>query len=298
MSATPRVVVVTRKTDYEALLARHATRGQAAFFLENRGQEIAEIEALHDQIHAALGAITHAIPEPWRSQRVDRDDLDRFLFEPNDLVVCVGQDGLVANLAKYLSGQPVIGVNPLPERYDGILAPHAPGDAEELIRITGTGKARLQARTMVAAELDDGQRLLALNEVFVGHQSHQSARYRVRFRTVAEHQSSSGLIVATGTGATGWARSIHLASNSALPLPQPTDNALAFFVREPFPSIATGTGITEGRLEGGATLGITSEINAGGVIFGDGIESDRMEFRWGQHLTVRQADTCLNLVSG
>ena len=109
------------------------------------------MEALHDQIYAALGVITHAIPEPWRSQRVDRDDLDRFLFERNDLVVCVGQDGLVANLAKYLDGQPVIGVNPLPECYDGILVPHAPGDAEELIRIAGTGKARLEARTMVAA---------------------------------------------------------------------------------------------------------------------------------------------------
>ena len=32
---------------------------------------------------------------------------------------------------------------------------------------------------MVEAVLDDGQSLLALNEVFIGHQSHQSARYRI-----------------------------------------------------------------------------------------------------------------------
>ncbi len=34
---------------------------------------------------------------------------------------------------------------------------------------------------MVRAELDDGQALLALNEVFVGHASHQSARYTIAY---------------------------------------------------------------------------------------------------------------------
>jgi len=57
-----------------------------------------------------------AIPSDWRRARVDRADLDRFLFEPEDVVVAVGQDGLVANVAKYLTGQPVIGCNPDPKR--------------------------------------------------------------------------------------------------------------------------------------------------------------------------------------
>ena len=45
-----------------------------------------------------------------------RGDLDRFLFEPDDLVVIVGQDGLVANVSKYLDGQPVVGINPILNR--------------------------------------------------------------------------------------------------------------------------------------------------------------------------------------
>jgi hypothetical protein len=40
---------------------------------------------------------------------------------------------------------------------------------------------------MVQAELDDGQRLLALNEIFVGHRTHQSARYRLGFGRASEH---------------------------------------------------------------------------------------------------------------
>ena len=77
---------------------------------------------------------------------------------------------------------------------------------------------------MAAARLDDGQELLALNEVFVGHASHQSARYTLALGERAERQSSSGLIVATGTGATGWAASIHRERHSGLALPAPEDD--------------------------------------------------------------------------
>ncbi len=293
-----RVVLIRRRTNYEALLQRHGTHGQAAFFLQSRGQQIEGIEATHNEIHAALAVVRGAVPGAWRFQQVGRQDLDRFLFEPDDLVVALGQDGLVANVAKYLTGQPVIGLNPLPDQYDGVLVPHAPRDAEEILRLTAAGEIALERRTMVAADLDDGQRLLALNEVFLGHKSHQSARYVLNAGAAVERQSSSGLIVATGTGATGWARSIHQATGSALTLPTATAAALVFFVREAFPSISTGTRVTEGLLEGDGALQLTSEMNSGGVIFGDGIEADRIELRWGQRVTVHQADGSLNLVKG
>ena len=61
------------------------------------------------------------MPADWRQALVRRADLDRFLFGPEDVVVAVGQDGLVANVAKYLDGQPVLGVNPAPDLYDGVL---------------------------------------------------------------------------------------------------------------------------------------------------------------------------------
>ena len=58
--------------------------------------------------------------------------------------------------------------------------------------------------TLVAADLDDGQRLLALNEVFGGHQSHQSARYRIRFATLAEHHASSARAPPAGHAPSTW----------------------------------------------------------------------------------------------
>ncbi len=280
-SITPRVVVVTRETEYDMLLARHATRGQVEFFLKERAQSLDEVEKRHARQLEAVHKLNAAIPTDWRRNQVKRHELDRFLFEPDDLVVAVGQDGLVANMAKYLDGQHVIGVNPDNAFYDGILVPFSSDDASEALVAAMHDDRDIQYRTMAQASLDDGQVLYALNELFIGHHSHQSARYTITTNESEERQSSSGVIVATGTGATGWARSIQRERNDRLNLPAPEDDVLAFYVREAFPSRATGTRLTSGLIDDGNALTIRSENNEGGVIFGDGIESDYLSFNWG-----------------
>jgi hypothetical protein len=289
-------VFVTRETDYELLLARHATRGQAKFFLDTRGQDIDVIESRHRRLHGTLHAARAAVPGDWRQAMVARADLDRFLFGPEDVVVIVGQDGLVANVAKYLDGQPVLGVNPAPDLYDGVLVRVPLARLPALLPASVAGTAPVERRTMVEARLDSGERLLALNEVFVGHHSHQSARYRITCGDRAEDHSSSGLIVASGTGATGWARSIMEATHAAFPLGA-QERAVAFFVREPFPSVATGTTLRSGKLDA-APLEVTSRMNDGGVIFADGIEQDFLAFDWGRGVTLGPAAQTLHLVTG
>jgi NAD kinase len=297
MSGAPRVVVITRPTDLEALLARHGTRGQAQFFLARRGQSLDEVEARHHRFGEVQARVSQAIPVRWRRTRLPRAEVARFVFEPEDLVVIVGQDGLVANVAKYLDGQVVIGINPDPSLYDGKLSRHPVTATGDLLAAAAAGRARVEERTMVEARLDDGQRLLALNEIFVGHRSHQSARYRICRARGEERHSSSGLIVATGTGATGWARSIQRDRRAAVAPPEPTQRALAFFVREAFPSVATGTAITEGRLDEPETLAVTSEMNEDGVVFGDGIEEDRLTFGWGVRAELAIAKERLRLAA-
>lgn len=287
----PRVVVVHRRTELEELVAHHGTKGQAEFFLSTRGRSIEELEERHRANQRALDAVAAAIPADWRTGRVERADLDRFLFAPEDVVVVVGQDGLVANVAKYLAGQPVVGIDPDPDRNPGVLVTHPPTAAAELLRTLSVA----QRRTMVAATTDDGQELVALNEVYVGQPSHQTARYTIRPpEGTRERQASSGIIVATGTGATGWCRSTWLERQSHLPLPAPEEQRLTWFVREAWPSPATGTELTEGQLVDGR---LQVDIEADGLVaFGDGMESDRLVLGWGQTLTIGIARQTLLLV--
>src|SRR5262245_45583373 len=108
----PRVVIVTRKTPFELLLERWGTHTQAAFYLESRGQRMQDYELAHERFTHALHTVLRQLPVTRRQTRVDRAYLDRFLFAPDDVVAFVGQDGLVANAAKYLNGQLAVGVNP------------------------------------------------------------------------------------------------------------------------------------------------------------------------------------------
>ena len=297
MTLVPRVVVVHRRTELTELLDRHGTRGQAEFFLRSRGRSLADVQDRHDAQDVALHQVRAGIPGDWRRGDAERADLHRFGFEPDDVCVVVGQDGLVANTAKYLDGQPLIGIDPEPGRNAGVLVTHRPTAAAGLLRAVALGTAPVQPRAMVAATLDDGQRLDALNEVFVGHPSHQSARYRLTVpgATAAERQSSSGLISASGTGSTGWAASIHRDRNLPQALPGIRDRYLAWFVREAWPSPATGAAFTSGLL--GAQEGLSLVVESDTlVVFGDGLEADRLTATFGQTIAVGLSDRTLALV--
>jgi hypothetical protein len=297
------VVLVHRRTELEELVARHGTRGQAAFYLRTRGRRIEDLEARHRAQAAAMTEVSSGIPADWRRGLVERDDLPRYLFGPEDIVVAVGQDGLVANLAKYLGDQLIIGIDPEPGRNPGVLVRHPPGACAGLLALAARGgageqggPARVGRLTMVTAETDDGQRLTGLNEVYLGQPTHQTARYTLRLPDGrAEAQASSGLIVSTGTGATGWCRSAWLERKSPITLPAPDESRLAWFVREAWPSPATGTACTEGTLSAGQQLEVTAESDRL-VLFGDGIEADTIPLTWGQSARLRLADHVLRLL--
>ncbi|MFE3068466.1 hypothetical protein [Streptomyces sp. NPDC059247] len=298
MSLAPRAVLVHRTTEYEELLARHGTHGQASFFLSARGRSVDAVRERHERARRALAEVAGAVPLSWRRSRVERADLDRFPFGPEDVVVVVGQDGLVANTAKYLTGQPVVGIDADPGRNPGVLVRHRADRARRLLPRAATAGAAVDELTMVEAVTDDAQRLLALNEIYVGPRGHQTARYTLDEdapEIPPEPQASSGVLVGTGTGATGWLRSLWEQRSSTLALPAPADARLAWFVREAWPSPATGTRRVEGLLDRGRELRLTVESDRL-VVFGDGVESDALELTWGQTVRLGVAGTRLRLV--
>ncbi|HWU20152.1 MAG TPA: hypothetical protein VN088_01405 [Nocardioides sp.] len=284
----PRAVLVTRPSELEQMLARHGTRGQVEFFLRTRGRTLAQLDEAHDLLADAVRTMSSAIPRDWRRASVSRPDLPTFAFTPEDVVIVVGQDGLVANVAKYVDGQPVFGVNPDPRANAGVLVPMSPAVAARAL----VGRPELRSLTMARAVTDDGQELCALNEVFFGHPSHQSARYALHQDGRMLPQSSSGLIAATGTGATGWAASILRERHSQLPLPRPDERALAWFAREPWPGPGLDADTTEGVVTSELVLTCTSDQL---VLFADGLENDRVVATWGQDVRIGCAERSLLL---
>jgi hypothetical protein len=294
----PRVVVVSRRSELDGLLAQQGTRAAAGYYQRERGRDLGEVDGRHIAQQRALIEVGASIPPDWRRGHLDRDDLPRFLFAPEDVIVAVGQDGLVANVAKYLAGQPVIGIDPEPDRNPGVLVRHSYRDTARLLVAAVAGTAAMQRRTMVRALVDDGQELVGLNEVYFGHPTHQSARYLISTPDGArERQSSSGVVIGTGTGATGWCASIARERPHPPTLPGPEEPSLTWFVREAWPSPSTGVTLTAGRLAGGEQLELIVEGERH-VLFADGLESDHIPLLWGQRVTIGLAARHLNLVVG
>ncbi|GAB3819126.1 NAD(+)/NADH kinase [Tessaracoccus terricola] len=288
MSA-PRLVLVHRRTQLEELLAEHSTLGAVEFFLAARGERVQPLLVADEAQRRALELAAAAVPSDWRQAVVERGQLSRFLFEPDDLVVVVGQDGLVPNVSKYLDGQRVFGISP---GVPGLLCSHRAEDLAGVV--SGAVGTRVSARAMAEARVDDGQRLTALNELFLGDRGHQSARYALEVGQGREEQSSSGLVVGTGTGATGWLASLWRQARPGFELPAADADGLAWFVREAWPSAATGASVVAGLLGPGEELRLRARGSL--VVFGDGMERDHLRLGWGQEVTISRSERQLQLL--
>ena len=307
MASERKAVLVTRRTRLEELIARFHTVAQAKFYVEHLGADFADYEAEHATYLTARQIVEAALARRCRVQKLERSYLPNYLFAPDDVVIALGQDGVVANTLKYLDQQPLVGVNPDPTRFDGVLLPFKPADVVRVLDAVLADKRPSKGVTLAIAKLSDGQTLRAVNDLFIGPKTHTSARYEIQLGERREVQSSSGLIVSTGLGSTAWLRSIVTGSqaiasaNAGAPVdayrPMPWDSpTLRFAVREPFPSVSTGTSLVYGDVDAQHPLTLHSRMAENGVIFSDGLENDYLQFNAGITATVTVDDRVGRLI--
>jgi NAD kinase len=310
-----KIILVVRATRLADLRARFATKQQAKFYVSHLGADFSDYEREDAAYQEAIREAQQTLAELGRVQIVQRAMLPNFVFGPEDTIVALGQDGLVANTLKYLDGQPLIGVNPDPKRYDGQLLPFRVPHLRKILPEVFSGRRAIRHVTVAVARLNTGLVLHAVNDLFIGPRTHGSARYVICIGKKKETHSSSGVIVSTGLGSTGWLKSLitgatgvaHLA-NAELghPLPGkpeivdpsfPCDARHLFFtVREPFPTRTTGATLLFGRVTERQPLIIESQMGENGVIFSDGIEADFLDFNSGTRATITLAERCGCLV--
>lgn len=319
------VVVVRSKTRLEQLTEKFNTKAQAKFYIqqnvtnvlqkkskgivkkEEAEKSFQEYEKEHDSLYSSLGSIHKSLSKKIKYKEIDRSFLANFIFTEKDLVVVIGQDGLVANTAKYVNNIPIIGVNPDPSQYDGVLLPFNTSNFEKAIENVLNNRYHFKEVTMAEAKLSDGQRLLAFNDFYVGPSSHVSARYQITFQNISERHSSSGIIISTGAGSTGWMSSVfnmaksvarsfgHAEMTGSQQMPWDTKE-LMFVVREPFQSKTSQVQLTAGLIKAGQELQLESYMPGSGVIFSDGLETDFLQFNSGAIATIGIAPERAKLV--
>jgi NAD kinase len=299
-------IIIKNKTRLETLIERFNTKAQAKFYIERSGGNFLDYEKEHEVFHEALNLVQRNVSGVVKNKIVDRVYLPSFIFNEHQVVITVGQDGLVANAAKYVKQVPIVAVNPDQTRFDGVLLPFNPDNFVLAIEKVINNSYQSRLTSFAEAKLNDGQRLLAFNDLFIGASSHVSARYQITYNKITEEQSSSGIIVSTPAGSTGWLSSVFNMTygihkyiekdNSRKKYVKLKDNQLMFAVREPFASKRTQVETITGILSGNIKLVVQSYMPNNGIIFSDGIESDFLHFNSGAIATIGIAAEKANLV--
>lgn len=305
-----KIVLIVRKTRLDELIARFNTESQARFYVEHLGADFSDYKREHENYKSSVQDAQRLLSRFGRLQTIDREYITNFIFGHTDTVVVLGQDGLVANVLKYLNGQSVVGVNPDPARWEGVLLPFTVPDLPKIIPDVFSASRSIREVTMAKAELNNGQTLYGVNDLFIGPKSHTSAHYELQIDDHFETHSSSGIIVSTGLGSTGWFRSI-LAGATGIAsrlsgkklqgkLQEKFEwdaDYLFFSVREPWPSKTSSAETTFGKITAKKPLKLVSQMPENGVIFSDGIEKDFLEFNSGTLALISVAEKKGQLVT-
>jgi hypothetical protein len=160
-----------------------------------------------------------------------------------------------------------------------------------------------------------------VNDLFIGCKSQTSELNELKIGQSEEQQSSSGIIVSTGLGSTGWFKSLVtgatcitqalIKENKLVAVDSQTGrmtqqhdsrfpwdaNYLQFTVREPFPSTTSSATLVFGKITPKTPMFMVSKMAGNGVIFSDGIENDFLEFNSGTQATIGLAEKRGYLVS-
>ncbi|MEQ9266392.1 MAG: hypothetical protein RLN81_14275 [Balneolaceae bacterium] len=296
-----QVIIIRSKTFLEELIQRFNSKNQAQFYLESTGQNFKDLVKDHHTFYYSLKQLKELFQQKIKYKVIDRDFLPNYIFTEKDLIIGIGQDGLIANIAKYVNGQPIVGFNPNPKIYDGVLLPFQKLSSKQLVRILN-GEFNSKKVVMAQALFNDEQKLLAFNDFFIGPKSHTSARYSIHFEGKNEIQSSSGIIISTGAGATGWMSSIlnminGVGHSSFKVNLDPEKRKLFFIVREPFKSKTSEIEICSGEITDENKLIIESNMVENGMIFSDGIEADFIPFNVGSKVEISIANEYATLVN-
>jgi hypothetical protein len=251
------------------------SKSQARFYLEQNHISFNEYDRSDKQYQLAVQEVRQQLVGKRKVEFLERDLLPTYQFGEHDLVVTLGQDGLVINTAKYLTNQPVLALNPDPEHIDGVLIPFTYTEARLWVERTLQGQVAIKPISMACAELNDGQKLYAVNDLFIGLRTHGSARYLIAQyfgQFTGEPPSPARL-------ALGW-----------------DSDCLWFSVREPFLSKTSSANLVFGQLRSDEKLLITSQMPDYGVIFSDGIESDYLVFNSGTIARIGLAERKAHLI--
>lgn len=251
--------------------------------------------ATFDRITALLKQhhnLTPPVVDSWSF--IGGDPVALSLLKQADLVIASVGDELATSVARVLENSRLIPINADPLTSEGALLWPSVDVFEKHIHEVLTGlphslwpRIRVQFNGQVIGD--------AIGDVFIGakerlHVSHYSIQSP---GDQLERQSSSGVVVTTGAGSTGWYRSAYWDTITPDAFP-PTKN-VSFIVSEPYRGKLSSYSLIEGELQNGESLFLRS-LMPDGILVLDNRTTRRFDRQ--SETIITATDEHIDVVSG
>lgn len=201
----------------------------------------------------------------------------------SDLAITVGGDGTFAKAANLVNGSYLLGINSNPSESEGALTSLDICDIERLEDLINNNFEVMEHTR--AQMILNGKHIdeLATNEIYIGTSAQfLTSRYKIRHKGVEEEQRSSGVIVTTGTGSSGWFNSAGGKKFGR------AEKKLAFLVREPYIGERLfRPELLKGEIKEKESIILTSTRDYGGII---AINSSVYNFNGGDIAEIKISD--------
>jgi NAD kinase len=229
------------------------------------------------------------------SRLVPRDQANSENLSSAKLVLSIGGDNHLQYVAQALKDTPVVGVNSDPQLSDGVLCGPTIAELPQFIEDLAQGHYTTEEWTRAEVEVDGRSIGRALCDVACGElHFYEMSKHLLSLRGSQDLNKGSGLLIATGTGSTGWYSSIYRQSgesHAAFPRESPE---LRFILREPYEGRLPANKIPRGSVGVGDELQIKSLNDSQGIVILDSLV--RADFPLGSILKIRISEHPLKVL--
>ncbi|GMT49717.1 MAG: hypothetical protein IEMM0008_1256 [bacterium] len=217
-------------------------------------------------------------------------DLPHTQTEDKDLIVSIGGDEHFKYVIhNSVQGKLVLNVRSDNLKSEGALSTCNRFNLKEMIDQIRSESYLMENWVRLEARLNDQLIESAIDTIYVGTKNGtRMSRYVLHFKDAVEEQKSSGLLIVTGAGSTGWFRS---AGGTSFPRNAMTGKFLA---REIYVGTKTGNSMRNGVFHEEETIEIHSLMDDQGIVEIDSIKE--YPFRRGDFLKVNVSKDFLKVM--
>ncbi len=226
---------------------------------------------------------------------IQKDNLTKENIKKVDITIALGGDNHFQYVSHFIENELILGVNSDFLSSEGVLLSGTTNNLELISNRCNNDDYIIEKWTRINVIINKKQVTRATCDIFVGEaERHLTSRNIIFYNGLTRQQKSSGILITTGSGSTGWYNSASRFIDEE-PIFDPKSKYAKFIVTEPYKGSLTDYSLIKGKIDNDKILKINSLNSNNGRVIADSLEI--FNFNRGNFLEVEISDTPLNVLT-